>query len=182
MLSWKWFEFVFPEIHCSKSFFWPYDISYAGHLRVCQLLMWPICCIVISMICTDASSSFNTFYWKMKALPCKDRKATTLALTLSSHNLPADRARELFKPSKEAKHIGSIFKKSGTFVFNNVFRFVADHHHEFRLQLARCLTETFVAFDYMFLQRSLSHNFHDARSKGNLKSRSKSVRIFDWFD
>jgi len=102
-----------------------------------------------------------------------------LALTLSSHNLPTDRARPLFKPSKEAKHVVSISKKSGTLVFNNVFCFVADHHHEFRLQLARCLTETFVAFDYMFLQRNLSDNFHDARSNGNLKSRSKSVGIFD---
>jgi len=182
MLSWNWFEFHFREIHCLKSFFWPYDISYAGHLRVCLLLMWLICWIVISMISTDASSSFNTFYWKMKALPCKDRKATILALTLSIHNLSTDRARELFKLSKEAKHIGSIFKKSGTFMFNNVVCFVADHHHEFRLQLARCSTVTFVAFDYMFLQRNLSHNFHDARSKGNLKSRNKSVRIFDWSD
>jgi len=56
----------------------------------------------------------------MKSLPCKDRKATILALTLSSHNLPPDRARELFKPSKEAKHLlGSVFEKSGTFVFKH---------------------------------------------------------------
>ena len=32
----------------------------------------------------------------------KEDLATILALTLSSHNLPTDRARELLKPSKEA--------------------------------------------------------------------------------
>ena len=56
----------------------------------------------------------------MKSLPCKDRKATILALTLSSHNLPTNRARELFKPPNEAKHLlGSVFKKSETFVFKH---------------------------------------------------------------
>jgi len=35
--------------------------------------------------------------------PFKDRKTTMLALTLSSHNLPADKAREMFKPTKEQK-------------------------------------------------------------------------------
>ena len=111
MLSWNWFELVFCEIHFLKSFFWPYHISHAGHLRVCQQLMRPICWIVISMISTGATSSFNTFYWKMKSLPSKDRKATILALTFSSHNLPTDGARELLTPSKEAKHLlGSVVK------------------------------------------------------------------------
>jgi len=60
------------------------------------------------------------FIKKEKGLPCKDCKATILALTLFCHNLPTDRARELFKPSKEAKHLlGSFFKKSGTFMFKH---------------------------------------------------------------
>jgi len=41
--------------------------------------------------------------------PLKHRKATTVALTLSSHNFPTDRSRELFKASKEAENLlGSI--------------------------------------------------------------------------
>jgi len=31
----------------------------------------------------------------------KDRKATVVAVALSSYNLPTDRARELFKPSSD---------------------------------------------------------------------------------
>jgi len=31
----------------------------------------------------------------------KDRKATLVARTLSNHNLPTDRAKELFKPFKK---------------------------------------------------------------------------------
>jgi len=97
MLSWNWYESVFRELHFLKSFFWPYDISCTGILRMCQELMWPICWIIISMISTGATSSFYTFYWEMKNLACKDRKATALALTLSSHNLPTDGASELLK-------------------------------------------------------------------------------------
>jgi len=45
-------------------------------------------------------------------------KATTVAWTLSSHNLPYDRARELFKPSEEAESLlASILKNPGTFGF-----------------------------------------------------------------
>ena len=43
MLSWNWFELFFCEIHLLKSLFWPYDISYAEHLRVCQLLICELC-------------------------------------------------------------------------------------------------------------------------------------------
>jgi len=34
--------------------------------------------------------------------PFKDRKATIVAQTLASHNLPANRARELIKPSTDS--------------------------------------------------------------------------------
>ena len=45
-------------------------------------------------------------------------KATTVAWTLSSHNLPYDRARELFKPFEEAESLlASILKNPGTFGF-----------------------------------------------------------------
>jgi len=45
----------------------------------------------------------------------KDRKATFVAWTLSSLNVPTDKARELFKPSKEAESVlGLIFKNFGT--------------------------------------------------------------------
>jgi len=37
--------------------------------------------------------------------PSKDRKDTIVALTLSSHNLPSDRARELFKSSNEEESL-----------------------------------------------------------------------------
>ena len=71
------------------------------------------------MICTGATSSFKTCYWKTKSQPCKDCKVTLLTLTLSSHNLPIDRARGLFKFSIEAKHLlGSVSEKSGTSVFD----------------------------------------------------------------
>ena len=43
---------------------------------------------------------------------------TILALALSSHNFPTDRARELLKPSKEANSLlGSIKKDFSTFAF-----------------------------------------------------------------
>jgi len=127
MLSWNWFEMFFSWNSFLTSFFWPYDISYAGHLRVCQLLIWPICWIVISLICTSATSGFNTFYWKTISLPFKDRKATISALTLPRHNLPIDRAKNLFKPPKEANHrLGSVLKKLDTFVFK---RFLVRRHN-----------------------------------------------------
>jgi len=45
----------------------------------------------------------------LKGQPFKDRKATIVVLTLSSHNFPTDRTRELFKPCKEAEDLqGSI--------------------------------------------------------------------------
>jgi len=82
--------------------------------------MRPICGIAISMICTGTASSFNTVYCKTNSLPCEDGKATILALTLSSHNLPTNCFRELFEPTKEEKHLlGSVFEKSGTFVFKH---------------------------------------------------------------
>jgi len=57
---------------------------------------------------------------KKKSLPCEDRKVTILAFILSTHNLPIDRAGELFKPSTEAKRrLGSVRKKSGTFGFKH---------------------------------------------------------------
>jgi len=37
--------------------------------------------------------------------PFKDCKSTVVALTLSSHNLPINRARELFVPSKDAQSL-----------------------------------------------------------------------------
>jgi len=52
----------------------------------------------------------------MHILPVKDRKATTVTWTLSSHKLPFDWARKLFKPSKEAEGLlASILKKFGVF-------------------------------------------------------------------
>jgi len=52
----------------------------------------------------------------MHILPVKDRKATTVTWTLSSHKLPFDWARKLFKPSKEAEGLlASILKKLGVF-------------------------------------------------------------------
>jgi len=48
--------------------------------------------------------------------PFKNRKFTVVALTLFSHNFPTDRARNLFKASKEAENLlGLIFKNRGTF-------------------------------------------------------------------
>ena len=45
----------------------------------------------------------------------KDRKATIRAQTWSGHNLPTNRARERFKPSKKAESLQSMlwFKRSG---------------------------------------------------------------------
>jgi len=57
------------------------------------------------------------------SVACEYGKATILALTLSSHNLPTDRVTELFEPTKEEKHLlGSVFEKSGTLCLNT-FRF-----------------------------------------------------------
>ena len=42
-----------------------------------------------------------------------------MAQTLSSHNLPTDRARALFNPSKEAESLlASVLKNPGTLDFN----------------------------------------------------------------
>ena len=54
--------------------------------------------------CLAPVSSFSLDYKVLRTA-----KATIMALTLSSHNFPTDRARELFKPSKEAESLrGSI--------------------------------------------------------------------------
>jgi len=46
----------------------------------------------------------------------RDRKANFVAWPLFSHNLPIDRARQLFKPSEEAESLpGLIETNSGTF-------------------------------------------------------------------
>jgi len=50
--------------------------------------------------------------------PTKDQKSTTVAMTLSSHNLPTDRAKELFKPSTySGSLVVSIKNKLGSFRF-----------------------------------------------------------------
>jgi len=52
----------------------------------------------------------------MQFWPFKVPKATFVALTLSSHHLSADRARELIEPSQEAKSLlASILKHPCTF-------------------------------------------------------------------
>jgi len=54
--------------------------------------------------------------------PFQDRKATKLALTLYSHNLPNDRARELSNRYKEAEISSVGFKKHpGTLWFEPFF-------------------------------------------------------------
>jgi len=50
--------------------------------------------------CTDAISTFASESVIVK--PSKDCKAAIVALPLSSHKFPTDRARELFKSSEEA--------------------------------------------------------------------------------
>jgi len=72
---------------------------------------WP--CRNHSLLCHYRYLSIPTFSWWFK-----DRKATIVARTLSSHNLPIDRARKLFKPSKEAESLlDTIFKNSVSFGF-----------------------------------------------------------------
>ena len=62
-----------------------------------------------------AQMFFNVF---LLFFPFIERKPRFVALNFSSHNLPTDRARELFKPSKEAEGLlRSIFKNPGTFWF-----------------------------------------------------------------
>jgi len=57
---------------------------------------------------------FNEKRWVLLGVS----KATMLALALSSRALRSDRARELFKPSKEAgRFLNASFTKSGTFGF-----------------------------------------------------------------
>jgi len=48
-------------------------------------------------------SSTVTPILKSQCILFKDRKVIFVAWTLSSYNLPTDRARELFEPSKEAE-------------------------------------------------------------------------------
>jgi len=43
--------------------------------------------------------------------PFRDRKSRYIALDFSSHNTPADRARELFKPSRKAENLLASSKK-----------------------------------------------------------------------
>jgi len=45
----------------------------------------------------------------------KDRKATIVAMSLFSHNLPTDRARELLKPSSDSGSLLVSIKKIGKF-------------------------------------------------------------------
>jgi len=50
--------------------------------------------------------------------PFKDCKGAIVAMTLSSHNLPTDRARETFKSSKDAEsRLVSILNRLGSFGF-----------------------------------------------------------------
>jgi len=46
----------------------------------------------------------------------------TVAWSLSSHNFPTDRARELFKPSKEAEGLLASIKKIWTLEFELFLR------------------------------------------------------------
>jgi len=45
----------------------------------------------------------------------KGRKVTIVTRILSSHNLPTDRAKELFKPSKKAESLLASILKFGHF-------------------------------------------------------------------
>jgi len=51
--------------------------------------------------------------------PFKDRKATIAAVTLSSHNLPTDRAGELFKSSADSNPL----RKSSNLDFFKILSF-----------------------------------------------------------
>jgi len=55
---------------------------------------------------------------KNKESTCKDRKTTIMALILCSQSLPTGTARELFKPSEEAKHLGSVLKNRALLSLN----------------------------------------------------------------
>jgi len=63
--------------------------------------------------CKDKKSQLRGLgLWRRPALKSqKYGKPSYIGFDLSSHNLPTDSARELFKPSKEAKHLlGSVLK------------------------------------------------------------------------
>jgi len=51
----------------------------------------------------------------IQSKPFTDRKTNIAARTLSIHNLPTDRARELLKPSEDAESLLVSIKKSGHF-------------------------------------------------------------------
>jgi len=61
--------------------------------------------------------SILLFYGISKSKHFKDHKVTIMALNLSSYNFLAERARELFKLSKEAECLlGSIYKDPDHFL------------------------------------------------------------------
>ena len=66
----------------------------------------------------ELQSYINEWNDKLALVSFKDLKVTAVAMTLSSHNFPADRAWKLSKPSKEAESLLRSTKKDpGSFRF-----------------------------------------------------------------